>query len=128
MLELVKKTILVGAGLTLLTADKMKHLVETFIREGEMTEKEAREAISELMDKSERALKSMEDKKKRFLNDTFSFWLYGVLSDEIEERAEKITTSFLQRHHVPLREELEEIRARIERLEQNTRDLRPRPE
>lgn len=117
MIELIKKSILLGAGLTLLTADKMKGLVETLIREGEMTEKEARETISGLIEKSGETKKILEDRKKKILNDAFAFWLYGVLSDEIEERAEKIASAVLQQLHVPQRSELDEIRERIERLE-----------
>lgn len=117
MLELVKKSILVGAGLTLLTADKMKDLIEALIREGNMTDKEARDAIDALMEKSGKTMQGLEDKKKKILNDAFSFWLYGVLSDEIEERVEKIAAAVLHQLHIPERKELDEIRERIERLE-----------
>ena len=117
MVDLVKKSLLLGVGLTLLTADKMKGLVENLIRESDMSEKEARDAIAGLMEKSAETRKALEDKKKKLLNDTFSFWLYGVLSDEIEERIEKIVAAVLQQLHVPQRNEIDELRKRIESLE-----------
>ena len=117
MVNLIKNSLLLGAGLALLTADKMKDLVETLVREGDMSEKEARDAIGELMKKSAETRSSLEDKKKKLVNDAFSFWLYGVLTDEIEERVEKIVTSVLQQLHVPQSSEIEELRKRIERLE-----------
>jgi polyhydroxyalkanoate synthesis regulator phasin len=117
MIELVKKSILAGAGLTLLTADKMKNLVETLIREGDMTEKEARDTITGLIEKTGQTRKIVEERKKKILNDAFAFWLYGVLSDEIEERVEKTASAFLEQLHIPQRSELEDIRKRIERLE-----------
>jgi poly(hydroxyalkanoate) granule-associated protein len=108
MLDIIKKSMLLGAGLTLLTADKMKELIETLIREGDMSEKEARDAIAEWV-----------DKKKKLMNDASSFWLYGVLSDEIEERVEKIVSTFLQQLHVPQRDEIEALSKRIEELEKH---------
>jgi polyhydroxyalkanoate synthesis regulator phasin len=121
MLELVKKSILVGAGLTLLTAEKMQGLLETVMKEEDLTEREARETISALMEKSGKTIRTLEDKKRKVLNDAFAFWLYGVLSDEIEERVELIASTLLHQLQVPDRSELEEIRKRIERLEREAK-------
>jgi polyhydroxyalkanoate synthesis regulator phasin len=118
MLDLVKKSILMGAGLTLLTADKMKDLIETLIREGGMTEQEARGTAKDLMEKTEATKHTLEDKKKQILNEAFAFWLYGVPSDDIEEKLEHIIQAVLRQCNVPLRGDLEELRARIERLEE----------
>jgi len=117
MLDLIKKSILIGAGITFLTADKMKAFLETAIRDNDLTEQEARAAVNGFIDKSENAHRVLEEKKKKILNEAFAFWLYGDLSVEIEERLEKAVSITLQQLHIPRREELEAIRERIGRLE-----------
>ncbi|MDQ5987424.1 MAG: hypothetical protein CSYNP_03164 [Syntrophus sp. SKADARSKE-3] len=125
MLDLVKKSILVGAGLTLLTADKMKDFIETLIKEGGMTEQEARETAKELMEKTESTKNTLDDKKKQILNDASAFWLYGVLSDDIEEKLEHLVQTELRQCRVPRRSDLEELRIRIERLEKEQTGQNP---
>lgn len=117
MLDLIKKSILIGAGVTYLTADKMKAFLDAAIRESDITEREAREAVKGLAEKSENAQHTLEEKKKKILNEAFAFWLYGDLSGEIEERLEKAVTLTLQQLRIPRRDELEEIQERIARLE-----------
>jgi polyhydroxyalkanoate synthesis regulator phasin len=117
MLDLIKKSILIGAGVTYLTADKMKAFLDAAIRESDITEREAREAVKGLAEKSENAQHTLEEKKKKILNEAFAFWLYGDLSGEIEERLEKAVTLTLQQLRIPCRDELEEIQERIARLE-----------
>ena len=118
MLDLIRKSILVGAGLTLLTADKVKDVMETLIREGGMSERKARDAWTDFVEKSEEMQKILDDKKKKVLNEAFAFWLYGVPTDEIEERLEKVISATLEQLHFPRADELEEIRRRIEALEE----------
>ena len=110
---------LVGAGLTLLTAEKTKELIEFMIQKGGISEQEARDHLNTIIETSEKTLKTLEDKKAHLINDAYAFWLYGVLSDEIGERAEKIVADILHQLHVPRQHELDELRERIYRLEQN---------
>ena len=121
MIDLIKKSMLVGAGLTLLTAEKTKELIEFMIQKGGISEKEARDHLNTIIETSEQTLKAMEDKKTHLMNDAYAFWLYGVLSDEIGERAEKIVADILHKLHVPRQQELDELRERIRQLEQEKR-------
>ena len=95
MLELAKKTALVGTGIALTSAEKIK----------------------EVLEKSQQAWNSIEDKPERIFTDVSAFWLYAGWMDEIEDRVEKAITLLLREFHIPERRELEEIKARIERLE-----------
>jgi len=59
MLELIKKTVLSGVGLT---RDKIEELAKDLTEKGEMSEKEGKELVEELVKKSERAGKDLESK------------------------------------------------------------------
>jgi polyhydroxyalkanoate synthesis regulator phasin len=117
MLNIVKKTLLAGAGLTLLTADKLREVLDELIAKGRVTEGEARQALAEFREKSEEAAQALDEKKNRLVNDAYAFWLYGVLSDEIEERVETVASRTLRQWGVPQREEIDDLRRRIEALE-----------
>jgi len=120
MLNIVKKTLLAGAGLTLLSADKLKEIVDELIAKGKVTEGEARQALTEFREKSEEAVQALDERKNRLVNDAYAFWLYGVLTDEIEERVETVASRILRQWGVPQREEIDDLRRRIEALERDT--------
>lgn len=122
MIGFAKKAILTGAGLTLLSADKLKNIVEAMIEKGDMTEHDAREAISSLIGQSEKAEEFLADKKKSLINELAAFWMYGVLSDKIEEQLEKIAAAILEQWDIPRQEELDKIRERIRELEKAAHD------
>lgn len=53
MLGLLKKTMYIGLGCALITKDKAEDVVKDFIKRGDITEKEGKALISELIKKSE---------------------------------------------------------------------------
>lgn len=67
--------------------------MDELVKKGEMTEKEAREAVSEFVEKSKQAKKNLEDKM------------------------EQTVTSLLNRLNIPTRKEVEEMKKRLARLE-----------
>lgn len=60
MFELMKKTVLTGIGLAAMTKDKVEQSVRDLIKKGALTEKEGKELVSDLLDKSEQAKKDLE--------------------------------------------------------------------
>jgi hypothetical protein len=100
MLKLAKKTALVGTGIALASSDK----------------------IQGVMGKSQHTWDNIEDKTEKILTDFSAFWFYANWMDEIEDRVEKVICLILKELHIPERRELEEIRARIERLEKEAED------
>jgi len=95
MLDYIRKMTLAGAGLAIMTTEKIQEIMEELVKKGEMTEKEAREAVSEFVEKSKQAKKDLEDKM------------------------EQMATGLLNRMNVPTRKEIEEIKERLTRLEES---------
>jgi poly(hydroxyalkanoate) granule-associated protein len=93
MLDYIRKMTLAGAGLAIMTTEKIQELMDELVKKGEMTEKEAREAVNEFLEKSKQARKDLEDKM------------------------EQMATSLLNRMNIPTRKEIEDIKQRLASLE-----------
>ena len=93
MFEFIKKAIFIGAGLASMTAEKIEEAVEEIVKKGEISEKQGKELIQDLKEKSGKAKK------------------------DFGERIDKIVNDTLQKLNIPTRTEVEELRARIEQLE-----------
>ncbi len=93
MLEFLKKTIWIGAGLAAMTAEKIEETVKEIVKRGDITEKEGRELIADLIEKSKKAKK------------------------DLGERVDSVVQETLQRLKIPTRKEVEALKARIEELE-----------
>ncbi|MCX7816226.1 MAG: hypothetical protein N2317_01775 [Syntrophales bacterium] len=94
MLNTMKKTILMGAGLAVLTTEKIKELVDELVKRGELSEKEAKETLEELREKSRQAKQEWEAK--------------------IENTIKKI----MAKANIPTRKEIEELKERLTKLEE----------
>jgi len=93
MFEFIKKAIFIGAGLASMTAEKIEETVNEIVKKGDLTEKQGRELVQELKEKSTKVRK------------------------ELSERIDKIVNDALQKLNIPSRKEVEELKARIEQLE-----------
>jgi polyhydroxyalkanoate synthesis regulator phasin len=93
MFEFIKRTIYFGAGLASMTAEKIEEAVAEIVKRGEITEKQGRELVQDLKERSRSA------------------------RHELGERVEKVMEEVLQKLKIPTRKEIEELKARIEILE-----------
>jgi len=93
MLEFIKKAIFIGAGLASMTAEKIEEAVAEIVRKGEISEKQGRDLVQDLKDRSGKARKDLGD------------------------RVEKMIEEALQKLKIPSRKEIDELKARIDRLE-----------
>jgi polyhydroxyalkanoate synthesis regulator phasin len=93
MLEFIKKAILIGAGLASMTAEKIEEAVAEIVRKGEISEKQGRDLVQDLKERSGKARKDLGD------------------------RVEKMIEDSLQKLKIPSRKEIDELKARIDRLE-----------
>jgi polyhydroxyalkanoate synthesis regulator phasin len=94
MFDALRKAVLFGTGLAVMTTEKMKDFAEELVKRGEMSEKEAKEALKEWMEKSKKARKDM------------------------EEKTESTVNNVLNRMNIPSRSELDELKERLAKLEQ----------
>ncbi|HYB19520.1 MAG TPA: hypothetical protein VEH09_01255 [Thermodesulfobacteriota bacterium] len=95
MFELIKKSIFIGAGLVSMTAEKIEEAVSEIVKKGEISEKQGRELVRDLLTKSLKIRK------------------------ELAERIDKIIQEKLQKLNVPTRREIQELKERIEQLEKD---------
>ena len=93
MFDFIKKAIFIGAGLASLTAEKIEEAVKEIVNKGDLTEKQGKELVQELKEKSAKARKELGEWIDKMINDT------------------------LQKLNIPTRKEVEELKARIEQLE-----------
>jgi polyhydroxyalkanoate synthesis regulator phasin len=93
MFEFIKRTIYFGAGLASMTAEKIEEAVGEIVKRGEITEKQGRELVQDLKERSRNA------------------------RHELGQRVEKMMEEALQKLKIPTRKEMDELKARIERLE-----------
>ena len=93
MLDFLKRTIWIGAGLVAMTAEKIEETVKEIVNRGHMSEKEGKELVDDLIEKSKKA--------KR----------------DLGERIENAVQETLQRLKIPSRREVDELKSRIEQLE-----------
>ena len=94
MFDALRKAVLFGAGLALMTTEKMKDYADELVQRGEMSKKDAREALKEWMDRTKKARK------------------------DIEEKTESVVNTVLNGMNIPLRSELDELKERLTKLEQ----------
>jgi polyhydroxyalkanoate synthesis regulator phasin len=95
MLDFIKKTIFVGAGLASMTAEKIEETVGEIVKKGELTEKQGRELVHDLLERSTRARK------------------------ELTERVEKMIQDTLQKLNIPTRKEMDELKRKVKQLEKD---------
>jgi len=93
MLDLLKRIVWIGAGLAVLTKEKIEETVHEIVKTGHLSEQEGKELINDLIEKSKKAKKDLGEKVETTVRET------------------------LQRLNIPSRKDLEEIKARLERLE-----------
>lgn len=93
MLDFIRKMTMAGAGLAIMTTEKIQEFADELVKKGEITEKEAKEAVNEYVEKSKQAKKDLEGKMEQWV------------------------TGFLNRMNIPTRKELDEIKERLARLE-----------
>ena len=95
MYDFLKKGILLGVGLATVTREKLESTVEELIKKGELSEPEGTDLIELMKSKSEE------------------------VRAEIASRVDKVVADRLEKLKIPRKEELEELRKRIEKLEES---------
>jgi len=98
MIDLIKKIVFTGVGLTYLTKDKIEALGKEIVDQAKLSEKEGKELLDELMKKSE------ESKK------------------EVASQVEKFVTDSLKKMNLATRDELLKLEKKVQRLSKALKD------
>lgn len=98
MYEFVKKGMLLGLGLAAVTREKFEETVEELIEKGGLSEKEGRELLSQMIDKSE------------------------DVRAEMTKRVEKLVAESLEKLNIPTGAALDELKDRMDRLEERLKE------
>ncbi len=93
MQDWMKRMMLFGVGLAALTREKTEEFVKELVKKGELSEKEGRELVRELMEKSKKVTR------------------------DLEAKTEEMVAATLQRLNIPTRKELDELKERVAKLE-----------
>jgi len=93
MFDMLKKDTLMGIGITSMTKDKIEELAKESIKEGKLSEEEGKKLVEDLLKQADKARK------------------------DLESRVEKLVKSALKKLNIPSRAEMEELQARIKKLE-----------
>jgi len=117
MLDLAKKAVLVGTGMALAATDRIQEVVDQIAEKGAKAGTETRETVAALARKTRETRKTVEEEAEKVMTDFTAFWYYTSLTDEMEDQVEKMVSLIMKKLHIPERQELEEIKTRIEKLE-----------
>lgn len=98
MFKFIKKTMLVGAGLAAMTREKIEGTIDELVKKGELSEKEGKELVDELVEKSRKYKKDLEGK------------------------VEKIVADTVKKLNIPTRDELTALKKKIEQMEKSQED------
>jgi len=94
-MDFIKKSMLAGIGLAVLTKEKAEKTVDELIKKGELTKKEGKETIKELTEKS-----------KEF-------------KEDLTKKAEKAVADTIAKLNIPTRKEFTALKNKIEKIEKS---------
>lgn len=97
MVDLLKKALLAGVGMTLMTKDRVEEMARDFAHATQMSADKGEEFINEAVARAQRGRAELEATVQRLVNEA------------------------VRRANLPSREEFDALRTRVERLEQMPR-------
>lgn len=72
MIDFIKKAMFTGIGLASITKDKVEEVAKEFIEQGNLTEKEGRKLVDEMMDYSEKSRGELESQIDKYVEKAIS--------------------------------------------------------
>ncbi len=95
MFDLIKKTMLMGVGLAVMSKEKAEAMAKDIAENAKLSSEKGQEFVDEVVGKSEK------------------------MRQELEETVQRIVNESLKRTDLPTRDDLAQLRARIDELEHN---------
>ena len=92
MLDIVRKTLLLGIGLAAMTRDKVEEVAKKIAEEDKLSEEEGRKLAEDLLNQSDEARKNLKEQVEKFVDNTLDKLNSPSRKDlqNIEERVAKL--------------------------------------
>ena len=72
MIDFIKKAMFTGIGLASITKDKVEEVAKEFVEQGNLTEKEGRKLVKDMMDYSEKSRGELEGQIEKYVEKAIS--------------------------------------------------------
>ncbi len=95
MFDLIKKTMLTGVGLAVMSKEKAEAMAREVADAAKLSSEKGQEFVNEVVGKSEK------------------------MRQELEETVQRVVNENLKRTNLPTRDDIAQLRARIDELERN---------
>jgi polyhydroxyalkanoate synthesis regulator phasin len=92
MLDIVRKTLLLGIGLAAMTRDKIEEVAKKIAEEDKLSEEEGRKLAEDLLNQSDEARKNLKEQVEKFVDNTLDKLKSQSRKDlqNLEERVAKL--------------------------------------
>ena len=92
MLDIVRKTLLLGIGLAAMTRDKIEEVAKKIAEEDKLSEEEGRKLAEDLLNQSDEARKNLKEQVEKFVDSTLDKLNSPSRKDlqNLEERVAKL--------------------------------------
>jgi len=88
MIDLIKKSMLTGIGVAILTKDKIEEIAQDFVDRGKLSEKEGEKIVQEMLDKTEESKKELKKQTNQMIETALGKMHLARASDIEELRTE----------------------------------------
>lgn len=88
MIDLIKKSMLTGIGIAILTKDKIEEIAQDFVDRGKLSEQEGQKIVQEMLDKTEESKRELKKQTDQAIETTLGKMQLPRASDIEELRAE----------------------------------------
>lgn len=88
MIDLIKKSMLTGIGIAILTKDKIEEIAQDFVDRGKLSEQEGQKIVQEMLDKTEESKRELKKQTDQAIETTLGKMQLPRTSDIEELRAE----------------------------------------
>lgn len=92
MLDIVRKTLLLGIGLAAMTRDKIEDVAKKIAEEDKLSEEEGKKLAEDLLNQSDEARKNLKEQVEKFVDNTLDKLKIQSRKDlqNLEERVAKL--------------------------------------
>ncbi len=93
MLNFIRKSMLVGIGLTSMAEERIRKLVTSWIEKGELTEEEGKSLVKDITEQAKKSKEELDEKISREVSKVLAKMNLATKKevDELKEKVEKVS-------------------------------------